>query len=177
MVQETAFARANSGQITIPGGQFGDVRLGRDGITGLDFGQGPLGGVSWDQIGRIDVYSDQAVWTSKKGKKVRVFHDHNDKRSVAGYIDVEGVVMFWARQSGHWTRLRDGTPAFKLDVPPVFFHCPSDKDKRADMHVGAEFGGQGPIRTRSFAYHYQVYDEIAKIKKEQKESAGESEVE
>lgn len=170
MAQETVQAiKATSGNL-VTDGPFGKVVLTRGGVHGLRLGTSLEDVLEWPKLARIDVYEDHAYFTAKDGRKVRVDHPREfdiKNGTVNWYLTVENYLLLWARQSGPWTCLRNGTPAYNLDVPPVFFHCASLKDYA--LKNVAELGmavGTATIK-KSFAYHYEVWDEVRKIKAEE----------
>jgi hypothetical protein len=192
MAQETAFERASSGMFLTPGKKGTQIQLHRNHVEGLEnYGVETY----WTDILRIDVYQTHAEWVLRSkctcgasmetycnpdcetcdglgnapGKRIRVKHDAGDQQAVDHYINIEGQTMFWARQSGIMTYLRDKTPVYNLDVPPVVFHCYSRKDDVEgfeDMKISPEHGGHRMYKKRNYAYHDEFRKELVQIQLE-----------
>lgn len=186
--------RANSGNFTAPGKGGTSLQLHREGVQGLVKG---VFETPWERVKEINVYQDRAEWILKdqcacgaspstyynpecsrcggfgiiEGDKVVIPHDMSDAQNVDWYINLEGLVMFWARQSGTLTRLRDGTPVFNKDMPKVNFLCLSKKDQLDPeaMNIPMQYGGNGPIRKRAFAFHDEYRRELVKIAMEKQQ--------
>ena len=193
---------ASSGNFKAPGRGSKIISFHREGVEDL-FPNGLESLTPWSDIKEINVYRDYSEWVLKaacdcgagggtfynaecskcdgfgilKGSCLSIPHDTNDEQSVDWFINLEGMTMFWSRQSGALTRLRDKTLVFLLDVPRVNFHCMSKRDKAdpSDMNLSDEYGGLRPIRKRSFAYHDELRQELVKIQLEKEAKNGRSE--
>lgn len=159
--QSNFWEKADSGSFVTYRGKYAttpDLVLKREGVYGLKINKNLEDLVPWSDIEKVVVKEDKAEWVLKEGNVVVIRHE-SDPANVEWYCQMEGVLQMWARQSGILTRLKsNGAPVYELDIPPFFIDCYSNRDVenviKKDPNV---------IITKSFAYHYELREELKKI--------------
>lgn len=162
----------SSGHLT--NGVLGDTQalhIARAGVAGVEFpGRGRAPIIPWEQIKRIEVMDDKALFILYSDLVGEVAHDPGDKDAKDWYIKLEGVLITWSLQSGPKCVMPNGLLVYNQGVPRVVFKTVTEKSRFRKQSSSAQVvkGGLSIVSEVSpiFMYHEDFWEYVRKEKNE-----------
>lgn len=101
----------------------------------------------------------------------KYYIDSTDDRAISFWADARMILQGWARSSEPLFYIWQETPVFTAYVPEIYINCPIPQGNRKVSPTFSQEAGDGkgkPLITKSYANHKQAFDEIVKLKNNEK---------